>query len=169
MRILLSLVFASAVLVSCSSVQRASSAKTMDIYGPGVIHLPVVADLVVNENKTTGTKVGNTSQSINQLKAEAVNAALKPLNGDVLVEPNFQIETVGSRVTVTVTGRVAFYKNFRQMQELDTNLLKTILRQRPTIIEPGEEKKKRKFTPMVTGTAPAPILTSGNILIAGVY
>ena len=55
--------------------------------------------------------------------AEAIANALKGLNADVLIEPAYEIATISDKITVTVTGRPAFYKNFRTIKSEDIELI----------------------------------------------
>ncbi|MBK8947872.1 MAG: hypothetical protein IPM68_03145 [Flavobacteriales bacterium] len=99
------------VLSSCASTVSTRTSKTMDIYGPGVIHHPVLVDLDVKETKVTGSTTIINSSSEENGKRLAVIEALKDSGADVLVQPVYQIETKGSRTTYTVTGFPATYKN----------------------------------------------------------
>jgi hypothetical protein len=169
MKKLFAIVVSSIVLYSCSSMQKTSTAKTMDIYGGGVLHFPVVADLDIRETKTSGSKAGTTSTSLDLLKVEAIAAALKAANADVLIEPSYQIETEGSRVTVSVTGWPASYKNFRKLQLADTALIKAGILQKPLIVDPVPVKKKRKGAAVLAGIGAAAVITTGAIIAAEGY
>ena len=130
-------------LFLCSSciVQRTNTVKTMDIYGAGVIHKPVLVDLDVKENKITGTSTQSGNKSIEIIKQDAVANALKNANADVLVEPKFETETHQGKVTATVTGFPATYKNFRQIKSEDIPLLQVGIAQKANVYEPPTTKK----------------------------
>ena len=145
----------STTLFSCASLQKSSTAKTLDIYGSGVMHTPVIADLEVRDTKISGTKTGSTSNALHLLKLEAVATALRTASADVLVEPSYQIETTGSKVTVTATGFPANYKNFRKMTVADTVLVKPVLLMRAQSVDPVPAKKKRKGAGVLAGIGAA--------------
>ncbi|MBC6491528.1 hypothetical protein BC349_10815 [Flavihumibacter stibioxidans] len=156
-------------LFSCSSLQKTSTAKTLDIVGAGVLHFPVVADLDVRETKVSGTKAGTISTSLDLMKMEAIAAALKSGNADVLIEPAYQIDTEGSRVTVTVTGWPANYKNFRKMTAADTTLIRPTIMQKPVIVDPVPVKKKRKGAAILAGIGAGALIATGAIIAADNY
>src|ERR1039458_322350 len=108
----------SAFLTSCT-VLKTNTAKSMDIYGSGVIQKPVVVDLDVKEAKVTGTSTETQGKAIDMIKQEAVADAIKKASADILVEPTFETITSNGKITVTVTGFPGTYKNFRIIK--DTN------------------------------------------------
>lgn len=115
------------LLTSCgiTTKSKTSTVKTMDIINGGVYTKPLLADLDVKETKVTATAKGTLSKDgIDFVKNQAVASALKTTNGDILVEPKYDIETVGDDITVTVTGFPANYKNFRQLKAEDSTFLK---------------------------------------------
>ncbi len=108
-----------------SSKSKTSTVKTMDIVNGGVYTKPLLADLDVKETKVTATAKGTLSkEGIDFVKNQAVASALKTTNGDILVEPKYEVETVNDDITVTVTGFPANYKNFRQLKAEDSTFLK---------------------------------------------
>lgn len=114
------------VFFNSCTVQKStnSTVKSMDIYGSGVMHLPVVVDLVVSNSKVTATvSSSSTSTSIEDLKTAATSKAISDSQADILVEPSFVVETVGYEKTVTVTGFPANYANFRSITQDDVALL----------------------------------------------
>lgn len=116
--------FTMSLMLSCG-VAKINTAKTKDVNGPGVTHLPVLADLDVRSTKVSASANGLLKPPMvtkESIKKEAIAEALAKVNGDVLIEPFYKIENVGKRYTVTVTGYPATYKNFRMMEEKDTTL-----------------------------------------------
>ena len=110
-------------LASCTS-QHAITTKTADIYGAGVIQKPVLADMEVKEEKISAT-INARGKSINDdLKNQAVAEAVKKSNADVLVEPRFESTIQGRKITLTVTGYPATYKNFHTIKQDEVELLK---------------------------------------------
>ncbi|MBK9515309.1 MAG: hypothetical protein IPO05_17195 [Flavobacteriales bacterium] len=75
-----------ALLMSCATTRKVETAKTLEIYGPGVIQAPVIADLDVKEEKVSGTAVGS-SASLSTVKNLALVDAIKKARADVLVSP----------------------------------------------------------------------------------
>ncbi len=142
MRLTLILI-AALVLSSCASTVSTRTSKTMDIYGPGVIHHPVLVDLDVKETKVTGSTTIINSSSEENGKRLAVIEALKDSGADVLVQPVYQIETKGSRTTYTVTGFPATYKNFRPMTPQDIPLVQAGVLQRAEVTEPKVASKPK--------------------------
>ena len=82
---------AAGFMASCSSVTKISSAKSIDIT-PSIVQKPTVADLDVKEAKVSGISSSNaTLISIETIKNQAVANALKSVNADILVEPQFEL------------------------------------------------------------------------------
>lgn len=111
---------------SCSSTLQItnSTAKSTDIASTGVYHRPVVADLSVREKKIEAEVISDSYDDVlGDLKQKAIVKALKKVNGDVLVEPKYQIVKAGNRKTVTVTGYPATYNNFRNATFEDMDLI----------------------------------------------
>ncbi len=127
-----------AVLVSscATTVNHSYTAKTMDIYGPGVIHKPVVADLDVAPNKITGTATLSAPSSLDLAKEMAVNNALNSVKADVLIEPKYETSSDEKQVTATVSGWPGTYKNFRQIKPEDVPLLQAGQLQKAQVTEP---------------------------------
>ena len=108
------------IFASCSTNQNtaiSSTARTLELETPAL-----VADLEVEKTKVTGEFKFDCpeEQPVNEqeLKDNAVFNALKTMNADVLVAPQYQvIKESKSRkyYTVIVTGYPAFYRNFRPM------------------------------------------------------
>lgn len=142
-------------LTSCSTTSRVNTSKTMDIYGAGVIHKPVIVDLDVKDTKVTGTATANMDEDVKNL---AVANALKESKADVLVEPKFEIEAKNGKRTATVIGYPATYKNFRPIKPEDAALLNTGIIQKANVYEPVQDKTKRK------GRAGAAILTTLGLI-----
>ena len=143
---------ASAMLVSCVTVSKSTTSKTLDIQA-SVIQKPTVADLDVKETKTTGTSSGKiATMAVETIQSEAVASALKTTNADILVEPRFETTVSGSTTTVTVSGFPATYKNFRPMKIDDIALVQSgVVRQVSTFVPPAiassdDELKKQKKT-----------------------
>lgn len=112
-----------AFITSCTT-QHAITTKTADIYGAGVIQKPVLADMEVKEEKISAT-INARGKSINDdLKNQAVAEAVKKSNADVLVEPRFESTIQGRKITLTVTGYPATYKNFHTIKQDEVELLK---------------------------------------------
>jgi hypothetical protein len=108
------------IFASCSTNQNtaiSSTARTLELETPAL-----VADLEVEKTKVTGEFKFDcpAEQPVNEqeLKDNAVFNALKTMNADVLVAPQYQIikESKSRKYyTVIVTGYPAFYRNFRPM------------------------------------------------------
>jgi len=131
-------------LTSCSTttaVTNQAEAKTRDVHGLGVVHVPVIADLEVSPQRQRHeypitlerpAHVPVSQTEINAAKSMAVAQLLMRNNADVLIEPIFEVQ-VNERnlsrnmrsvtIRVTVSGFLGSYKNFRQMRPTDTTLM----------------------------------------------
>ncbi len=129
------------LLITSCSVTRTATAKKLDIYGSGVMHIPVVADLEVQQQKVFATVVTEEGVVSESAKQKAIAEAIEKANADILVEPSFKTEINGSMVVITVTGYPATYKNFRNATQADVNLLRVGILQKSEKAEGGKEKK----------------------------
>ena len=120
----------SLTIFSCQTV-KTGTAKTLDIYGLGVIHKPVIVDLDVKEEKISKTITLRSMDNLSAAEAEIVRELLKENNADILVEPKFYSVSKNGKTELTVTGWLAFYKNFRTIEEKDLKLLEV----RPAVID----------------------------------
>lgn len=124
-------------LFSCRSLKSTTNtAKTLPVYGAGVIQKPVIVDLDVKQTKATATVSGKLGSNVEVLKAEAVSMAVKNAGADVLVEPTYTIVTTRGSSTVTVSGFPATYKNFRDIKAEDIPLIKAGILQTARVAEP---------------------------------
>ncbi|HQX99405.1 MAG TPA: hypothetical protein PLV08_06490 [Flavobacteriales bacterium] len=151
-------------LGSCAPVKQIETAKTLNIYGPGVIHHPVIADLDVSNNKVNGSASG-LSTNLSSVKSEAISYAVFCAKKKMLVEPVFVIQPVGSRVNVTVTGFPASYKNFRAATQADLPLLEAGVMQRAKTTETVPEPVKKRGA---AGAVVVLVLAIGTLAILGV-
>lgn len=131
------LIIISIVVASCSSLKSTTNtAKTLNVYGAGVIQKPVIVELDVKQTKVTATVTGKLGSNTEALKAEAVSAAIRNSGADVLVEPTYNIVTNRGTTTVTVSGFPATYKNFRDIKMEDVPLIKAGILQTARVAEP---------------------------------
>ena len=111
-------------LASCSlQKQTTNTAKTLGIYGAGVIQKPVLTNLIVQPKKITSSYTGTGTQGIDYYKSQAIAKAMTENRADVIIEPSYQIVASTSAVQITTTGYAGTYDNFRQMNGADTALL----------------------------------------------
>jgi len=138
------LIFASSLLTSCS-VLKTNTSKTMEIYGAGVLHRPVIVDLEVSETKVTGNAMLK-GLLIDAVKQNAVTDALRKSGADVLVEPRFEIKYSRGYTSIAVIGFPATYKNFRSIKEEDIKLLNVGITQKAEVYETlnVQQKKNRR-------------------------
>jgi hypothetical protein len=129
MKLKISVALLSLTLFSCQTV-KTGTAKSIDISGVGVIHKPVIADLDVKKEKKTKTIMLKNLESLENAKNEIIRELLNENNADLLVEPKFESKTKNGKTELTVTGWLAYYKNFRTIEEKDIKLLEV----RPAII-----------------------------------
>lgn len=143
--------FALLVFSSCSAY-RMKTVKTTDIANTGVIQTPVMVDLDVSETKVSATVTSEPGQSIEDVKNSAVAAALKTVGADVLVEPVFEIEKVGGKTTVTVTGFPGTYKNFRSAKDsADIVLINSGTAKQASVYQPTEPHRRRNPAVAIVG------------------
>ena len=96
----------------------------MDIVGSGIIHKPVIADLIVKEERVSAViSFSSADNTMDNAKNEVVRKLLNNAAGDVLVEPTFESITRNGTTELTVKGWAANYKNFRPVEEKDIKLL----------------------------------------------
>jgi hypothetical protein len=112
-------------LVSCGTMSKSFTARTQQINKGEIVQNPLLADLDVKDIKVSGTATGKSIYR-EAVKQEAIANALKSSNADVLIEPSYEITTINDKITITVTGRPAVYKNFRTIKEEDIKLLKDL-------------------------------------------
>jgi hypothetical protein len=131
-------------ITSCKSLKSTTNtAKTLNIYGSGVIQKPVIVELDVKQTKVTATATAKMGSAIEALKAEAVSIAIKNAGADVLVEPSYTVVSNSRASTVTVTGFPATYKNFRDIKLEDVPLIKAGILQTAKVAEPTTVWQKR--------------------------
>jgi hypothetical protein len=129
--------------ISCSTLKSTTNtAKSLPIYGAGVIQKPVIVELDVQQTKVTATVSGKLGSNIETLKSASVSKAVKSANADVLVEPTYTIVSDRSTTTVTVSGFPATYKNFRDIRVEDVPLIKAGILQTARVAEPTMVWKK---------------------------
>ena len=74
----------------------------------------------------------NADKSADGIKAIAKSKLLIKYGADVLIDPRYSIQIVDNKtITVTVSGYIGKYKNFRNIQPKDTALLKPVYWVRP--------------------------------------
>ncbi|GAA4517230.1 hypothetical protein [Sphingobacterium thermophilum] len=141
------IVLAATALTSCSTI-KSGTLKSMDIIGPGVIHVPVLADLEVQPNKQQLTRTYTKVITMEMAKNNVIRDLIKQHNADVLIEPTFESETKSGATTITVKGWPATYKNFRQITKEDVAILEVaphyLQKATSVVVSEHEGTKKRK-------------------------
>jgi len=136
-------------LSSCTTLrQEGSTVRTTDIYGPGVLQHPVIADMDVDINKVEGM-ARSSQMTINQLKALAIKNALEQSAADILVEPSFEIEQRASDKVVKVSGFPATYTGFRPLEHADIPLIEAGQLQTAYTAEATDRERESSGSPMV--------------------
>jgi len=135
---LLFLLSISIICISCTTTQQASTTRVMDIYGSGVLQMPVVGELDVDINKVTGTATGNRTVNTENLKIIAINRAVKNADADLLIEPSFEISRNGTETTVIASGFPATYTSFRPATLDDIPLMEIGQLQKAAVFEASE-------------------------------
>lgn len=135
------------LLASCATVNK--TAKTAEVTSQ--IHSAAVADLMVKDRVTTSMDVTKEVRrgGLDNVKHAAEAKALEENgNADVLLEPQYVIEKrrglFTSKVThITVSGRPAFYKNFRTLDDSVWNNA-TFRGIRPIVVHSGAAATTKK-------------------------
>jgi len=128
--------------VSCTTTEtlyrydESTAVYTNPSLSPTLIN-PTIADLTITEKKVTEsltfdnnlTKADISSANspvIEYMKNSVVSMTVKKYNADVIVAPIFDIKTSDNymKITVTLSGYPANYKNFRNATKEDFELLK---------------------------------------------
>ncbi|MCW5900024.1 MAG: hypothetical protein KIT10_12215 [Flavobacteriales bacterium] len=148
-------------LGSCTELLPTQTAKSLNIYGPGVIHHPVIVDLDVQGTKISASATGLAS-NIAGLRNDAISNAVKMAGADVLVEPVFETKPQGGRIVVTVTGFPATYKNFRPAQQADVPLLEAGVMRQAKVSEVAPQQVRKKGG---GGAVVAIIVTFGLLIV----
>lgn len=140
-------------LSSCTTMrQEGSTVRIMDIYGPGVLQHPVIAEMDVDINKVEG--VARSSQmTVAQLKALAIKNALEKSGADILVEPSYEIEQRASDKFVKVSGFPATYTGFRPLKHEDIPLIEAGRLQTAQTAEATETDRESSGNALVVGLA----------------
>ncbi len=117
---------------SCAMPKVTSSnSKNTEIYGAGVMQLPVVAELKVDDKKSTATVNPPKGTSVEDTKTLAIREILKKTGGDILVHPIVEYEIYKRKITLTVTGYSGTYFNFHQLTLEEVPLLEAGILQKP--------------------------------------
>jgi len=121
---------------------RTKTAATREIENSTIVHRPVVADLDVKDKKVTGN-AGYSKQTLDYVKNMAIADALKNADADVLIEPQFDIETTNEIIKVEVKGYPATYKNFRNLEAKDSTWIMRAYQLRGVVR--GNQTDKKEF------------------------
>lgn len=114
-------------MASCSlQKQTTNTAKTLGIYGAGVIQKPVLTNLKVNPQKIRAVYSSSEAHDMDYHKSQAIAKLMAESKADVIIEPAYEIVQTASTVKITTTGYAGSYENFRQVTAADTALLKDI-------------------------------------------
>lgn len=124
-------------LYACAPTKITSSnSNNTEIYGAGVLQLPVVAELKVDEKKSSATVNPPKGTSVEDAKILAIREILKKTGGDILVQPIAEYEIIKRKMTMTVTGYSGTYFNFHQMTKEEVPLFEAGILQVPQTAEP---------------------------------
>lgn len=102
------------LLVSCSVTTHTS--RNTSISNKDLITNNVVVDIKVESGKIVSATSG-VRESIELAKNEAYYKAITEKNIDIVVDPIFEISTIGTKYTAKVTGFAGYYTNPRSKTE----------------------------------------------------
>ena len=97
----------------CSSTNKTAIVRSKYIEHGFTAHLPLLVDLNIEDARVAGNFSCRVDLGLDYAKNQAVVAALKKANADVLIEPLYEVENTGSFYNIEVSGHAARYKNFR--------------------------------------------------------
>lgn len=143
---------AAVILTSCGTyTYQESTARYVEPARAGFV-TPVVADMVVQENKITNEveifaklkkreisqimraeMQGVESPLVLSWKKYALAQTLKKYKADDIVSPTFEIAPSRMKkdvLVITVTGHLAIYQNYRKATQADVELMKPFLEQK---------------------------------------
>jgi predicted ATP-dependent endonuclease of OLD family len=149
-KVALSLTVLAAVFSACSTTKVVTQEKKfINITDAGVIQTPMMVDLDISPKKVSSTVTQSVNDDQQAGKSLAVVRALAAADSsDVLVEPQFTIETKSNKRTITVSGYPAKYTNFRKMESKDVQLVESALSKRVEVYKTegtSSNTKKRKL------------------------
>ena len=123
-------VLSSAVLLlnSCST-SKYTEARSIPVNDAEIFSKPLVASLSVGERKTWTVQIRRKDamamgMNVNNMRAYALAIACKDGNLDAIVGATYMIKSSGKRYELEVTGFPAVYKNFKEIEHDDLELLK---------------------------------------------
>ncbi|MBQ3656141.1 MAG: hypothetical protein II956_04735 [Bacteroidales bacterium] len=129
-------VLSSAVLLlnSCST-SKYTEARSIPVNDAEIFSKPLVASLSVGERKTWTVQIRRKDamamgMNVNNMRAYALAIACKDGNldskpvYDAIVGATYMIKSSGKRYELEVTGFPAVYKNFKEIEHDDLELLK---------------------------------------------
>jgi len=140
-RLSLTLAVAIATLTSCATTQVIQNTDYMESYArvleadQSMLLTPLIADLKVSDTKIYYTETEAFAnfevtpallQNITEFKKIALSRAARAHKADVLVGATIDIATKNKRLEITVSGYPAYYVKFRNANEKDIELLKSV-------------------------------------------
>lgn len=97
-RILTSVFIIGLLSAGCTTTQKTTTSKSMEMYGAGIIQHPIVAELNVSQRKVSGSESSIRGGSMANVRNYAVADALNGIRADILVEPVFETTIEGKQV-----------------------------------------------------------------------
>ncbi len=130
-----------------------SSAKYLNSDSGTIIQAPLVAELDVETTKRVSNEMvvpkADRVSSESTIKQNVISQALQSTSSDVMIEPRFTIkkDNNGEITYISVTGYVAKYSSFRQMELKDTLLLDGIYGRQQQLLNPYNATSSAVTTP----------------------
>lgn len=106
-------IFSAFSIFGCATAAKPprAEANTRSIDKIRIYQMPLYANMEVKSTKVTATVEGSSTE-ITRLKKLASYEALKKVNGDVMIEPQYDIDASMGKAKVTVSGYVGVYTSF---------------------------------------------------------
>ncbi|MBX2904092.1 MAG: hypothetical protein KF872_11120 [Chitinophagales bacterium] len=107
---------------SCSTIRWSTrDTASMDVTKSGIYTKAKVADLKIENTRSVGSSAGDVKEkTIETIKAEALQNALRSTQADILVEPIYEVERDGRTITARVSGFPAKITGFKDITAEDT-------------------------------------------------
>ncbi len=113
------------MLASCNTTYRSKSSDYQNITKSNIVQVPKIADFEVKPEKVSGEYSGLYKKKkhftyLRVAKELALGNAISNAKCDFLIHPLYDIEIMGKKIYVNVTGYPANYTNFKTFELADT-------------------------------------------------
>lgn len=159
-------------IIGCATPPKPpkNMANTRSIDKIRIYQMPLYANMEVKSTKVTATVEGSSTDII-RLKKLASYEALKKVNGDVMIEPQYDIDASIGKAKVTVSGYVGVYTSFNNRPyipefEVDLvvqNTVQPLNIERPTSLTNQTQNVQTTSQPVVNETRGLEVIKPANV------